>query len=158
MHSRNRNIEKTSGQTAQFNIWTILYIVITSPQSQVNLILLRSIYLKFCSLWTRKWPFTHLEKSWSSVRYITDTFWKKQCCRIKGGLEDELTVECYEADLDRWTPGPGLPGGNRSQHAAVRVQDRLYVSGGLDHDTVLSSLLGIDFSLFGDFVIEKTTF
>jgi hypothetical protein len=61
---------------------------------------------------------------------------------IKGGLEDELTVECYEADLDRWTPGPGLPGGNRSQHAAVRVQDRLYVSGGLDHDTVLSTLLG----------------
>jgi hypothetical protein len=76
----------------------------------------------------------------------------------KGGLEDELTVECYEADLDRWTPGPGLPGGNRSQHAAVRVQDRLYVSGGLDHDTVLSSLLGMDFSLFGDFIIEKTTF
>jgi hypothetical protein len=75
---------------------------------------------------------------------------------IKGGLEDELTVECYEADLDRWTPGPGLPGGNRSQHAAVRVQDRLYVSGGLDHDTVLSSLLGMALAHFSDF--EKTTF
>ena len=61
---------------------------------------------------------------------------------LKGGLDDELSVECYEPGLDRWLACPGLPGGNRSQHAAVRVQERLYVSGGLDQDTVLSSLLG----------------
>ncbi len=116
----------------------------------MNQSLLRSNSLKFCSLWSKPWfqfgPENGLY-TWKKIVHQLEIslplFEKKQCCRIKGGLEDELTVESYEADLDRWTPGPGLPGGNRSQHAAVRVQDRLYVSGGLDHDTVLSSLLGM---------------
>ena len=58
-----------------------------------------------------------------------------------GTQEDECTVEMYDPNSDLWTRMPGLPGGNRSQHAATRVQDRLYISGGLDHDTVLSCVL-----------------
>jgi len=80
---------------------------------------------------------------------IKNTSW------TQGGLEDELTVESYDAELDRWTPCPGLPGGNRSQHAAVRVQERLYVSGGLDHDMVFSSLLGASSTLFSRYSSNK---
>jgi len=55
--------------------------------------------------------------------------------------EDDITVESYDPNTDVWVPCPGLPGGSRSQHAAVRVQERIYISGGLDQDTVLSCLL-----------------
>ncbi|XP_023326536.1 kelch-like protein 34 [Eurytemora carolleeae] len=58
--------------------------------------------------------------------------------------EDDCTVESYDPNTDLWTPCPGLPGGSRSQHAAVRVQERVYISGGLDQETVLSCLLGKD--------------
>ncbi len=45
--TNNSDIEKTSGQAAQFHIWTIWSMDRTSAQPQVNLSLLRSDSLKF---------------------------------------------------------------------------------------------------------------
>ncbi len=42
MHTHNRDIEKTSGQAAQFNMWTLWSMDRTSAQPQVNLSLLHS--------------------------------------------------------------------------------------------------------------------
>lgn len=61
-------------------------------------------------------------------------------CAEESG-EDDITVESFDPNTDTWTPCTGLPGGSRSQHAAARVQERLYISGGLDQDTVLNCLL-----------------
>jgi hypothetical protein len=57
-------------------------------------------------------------------------------------MEDDVSVEWYSTESDSWCVGPRLPGGSRSQHAAVKRRDRVVVSGGLrDHDTVLDSVL-----------------
>ena len=53
----------------------------------------------------------------------------------------------YNTETDTWSVGPRLPGGSRSQHAAVKRRERILVSGGLDHGQgldqhqVLDSLL-----------------
>ena len=48
----------------------------------------------------------------------------------------------YSTETDRWSVGARLPGGSRSQHAAVKRRERILVSGGLDHDhQVLDTLL-----------------
>jgi len=56
-------------------------------------------------------------------------------------LEDEVSVEVYCPDVDNWQVSARLPGGNRSQHAAVKRRERILVSGGLDHDTMLDSVM-----------------
>jgi len=55
--------------------------------------------------------------------------------------QDDPSVEVYDPSTDRWKPTASLPGGNRSQHAAVRWMDTVVVSGGLDQDTVLDTVL-----------------
>ena len=55
--------------------------------------------------------------------------------------EDGMSVEMFDPESDRWRTCSPLPTGNRSQHAAVKMNKRILVSGGLDHDTGLDSLL-----------------
>jgi len=56
-------------------------------------------------------------------------------------MEDDVSVEVYCPDIDSWQVTARLPGGNRSQHASVKRRERILVSGGLDHDTVLDTIL-----------------
>jgi len=56
-------------------------------------------------------------------------------------MEDDVSVEVYCPDTDNWRVSARLPGGNRSQHASVKRRERILVSGGLDHDTVLDTIL-----------------
>ena len=58
-----------------------------------------------------------------------------------GELEDEVSVEEYSAETDRWRVVAKLPAGSRAQHAAAKLGDAVLVSGGLDGETVLDSLL-----------------
>jgi len=56
-------------------------------------------------------------------------------------MEDDVSVEVYCPDIDSWQVTARLPGGNRSQHASAKRRERIVVSGGLDHDTVLDTVL-----------------
>eukprot|EP00092_Neocalanus_flemingeri_P004041 GFUD01004350.1.p1 GENE.GFUD01004350.1~~GFUD01004350.1.p1 ORF type:complete len:633 (+),score=147.40 GFUD01004350.1:208-2106(+) len=56
-------------------------------------------------------------------------------------MEDDVSMEVYCTDTDTWRVLARLPGGNRSQHASVKRRERILVSGGLDHDTVLDTML-----------------
>ena len=56
-------------------------------------------------------------------------------------MEDEVSVEKFCPDTDTWRVCSSLPAGNRSQHAAVKMDQKILVSGGLDHDTLLDDLL-----------------
>jgi len=56
-------------------------------------------------------------------------------------MEDEVSVEVFCPDNDTWRVCSRLPGGNRSQHAAVKLNNKILVSGGLDHDDVLDTCL-----------------
>ena len=56
-------------------------------------------------------------------------------------MEDEVSVEKFCPDTDSWRVCSRLPPGNRSQHAAVKIDNKILVSGGLDHDTLLDDLL-----------------
>ena len=52
-----------------------------------------------------------------------------------GGWEGVWCINCYLSIY------PRPPGGSRSQHAAVKRRECVLVSGGLDHDLVLDTLL-----------------
>ncbi len=65
MHTHNRDIEKSSGQATQFNIWTIWAVDRTSAQPQVKLILLRSNALKFQP------PVTYKTKRFCNLHLLT---------------------------------------------------------------------------------------
>ena len=56
-------------------------------------------------------------------------------------MEDEVSVEMFCPETDTWRVCNRLPEGNRSQHAAVKIRNKILVSGGLDQDTVLDTLL-----------------
>ena len=61
-----------------------------------------------------------------------------------GELEDEVSVEVFSPDSDSWKVCRGIPGGNRTCHAAVKLREKILVAGGLDQDTVLDTLLEYD--------------
>ena len=44
----------------------------------------------------------------------------------------QVSVERFCPDTDTWRVCRKLPGGNRSQHAAVKLGGKILVSGGLD--------------------------
>ena len=53
-----------------------------------------------------------------------------------------MRISRYDVDQDRWTPIAGLPNQRaRSQHASVRHGNTIIVSGGLDADLALDSIL-----------------
>ena len=57
-------------------------------------------------------------------------------------IEDEFASgEMYDPKNDIWIPINPMPGFNRSQHAAVAWNHYIFVSGGLDQDIVLNSML-----------------
>lgn len=58
-------------------------------------------------------------------------------------LDDSVPCEKYDPESDIWSPVEPLPG-SRAQHSGITWQRFLYISGGLDQDLVLNSLLRYD--------------
>ena len=56
---------------------------------------------------------------------------KSHCVKIIS--KSFLLLLSYSTETDRWSVSARLPGGSRSQHAAVKRRERILVSGGLDH-------------------------
>ncbi|RWS04368.1 kelch-like protein 26 [Dinothrombium tinctorium] len=54
---------------------------------------------------------------------------------------ESALCEMYDPVTDTWTPTAPVPGGYRTQHAAATWRNYIFVSGGLDQDLVLDSLL-----------------
>jgi len=62
-------------------------------------------------------------------------------CSETGEMDDDVSVEVYCTETDRWQVSARLPGGSRSQHAAVKRRERILISGGLDQDNILDTLM-----------------
>ena len=98
------------------------------------------------------------EDSWTSISPM-----RRERCRfplcvvgqtiyaLGGATESESSMtealcEQYDPKADIWSPTPPIPDGARSQHSACVNRNLIYVSGGLDHDTVLNSFYVFDSS------------
>lgn len=62
-------------------------------------------------------------------------------CSETGEMEDDVSVEVYSTETDSWRVTARLPDGSRSQHGAVKRRERVLISGGLDQDIVLDTMV-----------------